>query len=456
MKRQRGLVFLAVIAVVLLLTAAVLATWYLINIPDRALDPGITRALQRQHDEVSPRDNLFYALLAFDSTDMQDINQQGQAIYAAYLAHRAVAPKPVISFGNGLPIVHQAFVGKNAGGLCGERGKPEDCVERAAAHPEGLRRLIADNRLLLDRYVGLAGYTRLQNPVHVTMSSPAPPWWQFMLGKRLFLTDSALQVAAGDVPQAVARLGSDIAFTRRMLAQPDILLIDKMILAASLIDSLEVVSDLVRTRPLSDSQYLQLSAALGPLTDDERSLVGPMTREFELFAASIGDVTNPRNTRALYSHFIKYNATLNAQWQVDARYGALSRGACTNLLAAASGVKNHNPVSLGKVLYNPLGNILAGIAAPSDIVYIHALCDMDGMIRIVQLQLQARMQHVSDDQLAHFAATGGARYANPFDGQPMHIDVARNSIEFAPVAERDRRFFPWPLASAAAGASGIH
>jgi hypothetical protein len=469
LRRQRGFVFFAVIVAVVALVAIVLAAWYLINIPDRPLDPGITNALQQHHDTLPPPENLFFALLAFDSTKPEDINQQGQTIYAAYLARRAADPKAGVTFDDAMPVVRQALVADRTG-MCGIRGKPEDCVERAITHAEDLRRLITDNRLFVDRYHAVAGYTHLQNPVQLTVNSPLASWSPFILGKRLFLTDIALQVGAGDVDQAVARLGPDIVFTRRLLAQPDILLIDKMILAASLIDSLEVVSDLVRTRPLSDSQYAQLSTALTPLADDERSLAGPLTRGFDLFAAIIRDLKNPKNVRALASsspsegsvvagelslHFIKYNPTLNARWRLLTEEIALSRGGCSHFLAGATAFKSHGAVSLGSVLYNPLGNILSD-TAPTDIEYIHAMCDLDGMIRIVALELQARQQHVNDEQLAHLALTGGVRYANPFTGQPMHVDVTRRTIEFQPLAARDQVFFPWPLVTATAAASVPH
>jgi hypothetical protein len=84
------------------------------------------------------------------------------------------------------------------------------------------------------------------------------------------------------------------------------------------------------------------------------------------------------------------------------------------------------------------------------------MCDLDGMIRIVELQLQARRQHVNDEQLALFALQGGVRYANPLTGQPMHVDVLRNTIDFQPLAQRDQVFFPWPLAAASTGTSGVH
>ena len=413
---------------------------------------------------MAPQDNLFFALLAFDTTNAADINQQGQAIYAAYLARRAADPKASLTFDTAFPLAHQSFIGTRPG-LCGVRGRPEDCVERALAHPEDLRRLVTDNHLFLDRYVGVARYTRLQNPFQPIANAPLASWSPFILGKRLFLTDIALQIGAGHVDQAVARVGSDIIFTRRLLAQPDILLIDKMLLAASLIDSLELVSDLVRMQPLSDGQYVQLSAALTPLTEDERSLAGPLRREFDLFAAMIKDVTNPKNAPGLVSsspsgpaalggelslHFIKYNPTLNAQWRVLADDVALSRGACASFLSGAAAFRSHIASNRGRVLYNPLGNALSGIAAPTAIEYIHAMCDLDGMVRIVDLELQARLQHVNDQQLAQFALAGGTRYANPFTGQPMHVDPVHKVIDFQPLADRDRVFFPWPLAAAAA------
>jgi hypothetical protein len=467
LRRLRGFIVFVVIAALLLVAAIAMAAWYLINIPDRPLDPGISDALQRRHDAVPPRDNLFFALLAFDSTKADDINQQGQAIYAAYLTRRAADPRSAVTFDNAVPIVRQAFVGDRAA-LCGAQGKPEDCVERATANPDKLRRLINDNRLFLDRYDGVAGYTRLQNPVQLTLNSPLASWSPFISGKRLFLTDLVLQVRAGHVDQAIAQLGPDVVFTRRLLGQPDILLIDKMILAASLIDSLEVLSDLVRTQPLSDDQYARLSTVLAPLTDDERSLVGPLTREFDSFAALIKDLKNPKNAPGLVSsspaagavaagelasHFIKYNATLNAQWRVLTENIALSRDGCTHFLSGEAALKNRGAASQGSVLYNPIGNTLSGIAAPMGIEYMHSMCDLDGMIRIVALELQARLQHVNNEQLAQFALSGAARYGNPFTGQPMHIDAARMTIDFQPLARRDQGFFPWPLAAAPAGAS---
>ncbi len=466
---ERGFVIFVVIAAVVLLVVMALAAWYLINIPDRPLDPGLTQALQQHHDTVPPQDNLFFALLAFDSNNADDINQQGQAIYAAYLARRAADPKSSVTFDNAVPVVRQAFVADRTG-LCGRRGKPEDCVERAIAHPEDLRRLITDNRLFLDRYDSVAGYTRLQDPVPPTMNASLASWLPFILGKRLYLTDIALQVGAGHVDQAVARLGPDIAFTRRLLAQADILLIDKMILAASLIDSLEVVSDLVRTQPLSDSQYAQLSMVLAPLTDDERSMVGPLLREFGFFSAMTGDLENSKNAPGLASsspaggsvvageltfHFIKFNSTLNAQWRVLTEKKALSLGSCTKFLSGETAFKSHGAMSLGSFVYNPIGNMLSGIPAPTGIEYMHSLCDLDGMIRIVALQLQARKQLVNDEQLTQFAVNGGARYANPFTGQPMHVDVFRKTIDFQPLAERDRVFFPWLPVGGYGGERGI-
>ena len=72
LRRQSGFVFFAVIAAVVLLLVIALAAWY----PSTPASP-----TKRRHDAVAPQDNLFFALLAFDSTYAQDLNQQGRAIY---------------------------------------------------------------------------------------------------------------------------------------------------------------------------------------------------------------------------------------------------------------------------------------------------------------------------------------------------------------------------------------
>jgi hypothetical protein len=189
-------------------------------------------------------------------------------------------------------------------------------------------------------------------------------------------------------------------------------------------------------------------------------MAGPLGREFESFAAIVADLKKPKNAPFLVSsspsaasrvmgelsaHFIKYNSTLNAQWRIVTQKGALSRGACTKFLSGATALQSPGALTLDTVVYNPLGNTLSRIAAPSSIEFMHAMCDLDGMVRIVELQLQARMQHVNEDGLVQFAANAGVRYSNPFTGRPMHFDAALRTMALQPVALRDRVFFPWPL-----------
>jgi hypothetical protein len=61
------------------------------------------------------------------------------------------------------------------------------------------------------------------------------------------------------------------------------------------------------------------------------------------------------------------------------------------------------------------------------------MCNLDGTIRIVELQLQAPLQHVGDEQLAQYAINTGAHCANPCIGWPIHVDVVYKTAEFQPL-----------------------
>jgi hypothetical protein len=274
--------------------------------------------------------------------------------------------------------------------------------------------------------------------------------------------DVALEMSSGRIDAGIAHLGSDFTFTRHMLAEPDILLIDKMILAASARDSLTFISDLLRSRTLSDAQYAELQAMVAPFSEDERSLTGAFSREFAAFDKVIRDVTDPRNASRVLSghaneqpanvlqaqwgsHFVKYNASLNFAWSFIEEKQKASRENCENFLANKAQMEGRFGLVGTDYIYNPIGKILVKIAAPGGVEYIQSMCDLDGMNRIVALQIMIRSQHVRDEDVANFLQHAGAQYRNPFTGQPMQVEAGKPGVTFQPVASRDAGYFPWPI-----------
>ena len=113
----------------------------------------------------------------------------------------------------------------------------------------------------------------------LTVNSPLLEWQIFLAcAKRLWLTDLALEAGSGHLEDAIDAFREELAFTRKVLAEPDMLLIDKLVLGASLRMDLAFISDVARNVSLSDAQYSALAQLVSPLTVEERSLAPVFAR----------------------------------------------------------------------------------------------------------------------------------------------------------------------------------
>jgi hypothetical protein len=436
----------------ILLILAVPGTWLLVNVYDAPLDPQVLAVLERKYDTIAPAENLFYALLALNSQDAGDINAQGQRLYTEYLRQSAAhAPERTYRFDYDGTFARQPFEG-NQQLLCGSAKPQEYCLERARSTRKELEQLLASNRLLLDRYGSLQHYRHLQDPVHLAVNSLIVQWQPFRAAKRLWLTDVALQIDAGNRDAAIDALREEIAFTRRMLAEPDLILIDKMMLAASLRDSLRLISDLMRQVPLSQAQFQALQEMNPPLTDDERSLSSVFAREFTGFAdlaQSLGDSTysafSPGLAGSLQSRFLKVHATLNLKWSTVEKTIAESRASCEKLPREEPTSNGRAKLPFYDYVYNPIGKILVVVSATSGLDFLETFCDLEGMRRIVALQAMLRARQVPDEEVAEFLKRAGSAFGNPYTGLPMQWNAASHALTFEPLAPRDGDYFPWAI-----------
>ncbi|MGA2779482.1 MAG: hypothetical protein ABSF94_18160 [Steroidobacteraceae bacterium] len=436
----------------LVLVLAVPATLLLINLHDEPLNPQVQAVLDRKYDGVPPAENLFFALLALDSRDPADINAQGRRLYAEYLReHAASGSNFRFRFKQDAFLSRLPFSGSPQL-LCGSAKPRDDCFARALGDRAELEELIEANRLLLDRYKALQQYRRLQNPVSLSINSLILQWQPFRNAKRLWLTDVALQIRAGKVDAGIDALQGDIAFTRRMLAEPDLILIDKMVLASSLRDSLQFLSGLVRDVPLSDAQYRAVAALLPPLTEDERSLAPVFVREFTGFANFLGTLNDPNSAAfppsivgRLQSKFLKYNATVNLKWSYVEKANAQSRGTCDQLPPAEFSPKGRLALPFYDYFYNPIGKVLVVTSVGSLGDFLEGMCDLEGMRRIVVLQTMLHEAKVTDDQVPAFLQRSGPDYGNPYTGLPLEWRPEDRTLTFKPLAPRDTNYFPWAI-----------
>jgi hypothetical protein len=350
-----GLIVGGLLASLLTAFGALLA----INAFDESLGAGPRAALEARHDSILPKDNLFFAVLGLGFQGDAGVNELGREVYAKYLEAGRANPGKALSlyqdgFHDRVPIVGGLEL------LCGRPRQQEDCVERASVHPDDLRLAVASNRELVERYRSIQKFIRFQNPVPLTVNSPVLEWQIFLSAKSLWLTDLAFEAHSGHLDDAIDAFRQELAFTRRVLAEPDMLLLDKVVLANSMRMDLAFISDLARNVRLSDSQYSKLALSVTPLTVDERSLAPVFAREFTAFANILAPLADPRNAPHLLdsngrrwsqrlagdigAKFLKYNASMNSFWSHVEVNQAMSRGSCVDLAANRAKMRQAAPM----------------------------------------------------------------------------------------------------------------
>jgi len=397
-----GIVGLAIILALVLL---------LINAWDVPLDPRAAAILEERHDLVPAKDNAYFAIAALDMPASAD--EVGEPL------------------------------------LCGRAQRLEDCIERLRARPDDAAEVLSANRAFLAQYEALADYLRFEDPVPLTDYSKILKWHPFLVGQQFFLTEQALSIGRGDVDAAIDHLQRDVAFNRRMLAERDQLIIDKVVPAAALRNTLLFIADLARSVALTDAQFKRLGDIVTPLTDQERSLGGVYNREFTGFASTMTSLRDGDVNGSLWNYlqfrFFKRNDTLNLQWALVQQEEAASAAPCTELVARQNELLKSAKIPAVKFLYNPIGKLLFKIAVPTADHYPMVLCDLQGMQSIMALQLEMRGRGLTGTDAAEYLRNKSDDYRNPYTHQPFVWDAVGKTLTFSPVAERDRRYLPWAI-----------
>ena len=459
MKRTAKLL-LVIVATPTIIGAILFGVVFLVNARDEPLLPQVRTALNEQHADVPSNENLFFPILAFDVLSSADLRRSGQQIYANHLAtpHSASAALSAAPTS-----AHYKFFGDTSK-LCAMRAP--DCLEQIAAGPEYPAHLITQNALLLERYSFLMRFDRFEDELHPTLNSPLIDWRPVLLAKRLLLTSIAVDFAQGRVAVAVALLRDETLFTRKMLAERDVLMLDKLVLAASLRDDFILAADTLRRESLNDSELAQMREIAAPLTIEERSLRGPFEREFETSAAVYQELADPKSGPQFLSvagatgfwpaiqgrlaqHFFKVNATLNSAWVADERRGLHSEASCRDFetLRAEHDSAASVPLRLSRYSYNPIGKVLVQIAddAPSQFQWIGVFCDLQAMQRIVMLQTLIRSQQVGVQEVGSFIANAPHQLADPYTEKPFRWDSLTRTVTFEVGTDRDEPLVPWRL-----------
>ena len=436
----------------------------LANAFDEPLAPEVKALLARPAPQVAEADNLLNALIGFRivSADVAENEAFWRIGVRKREIRRVAADNDARQHAYDVTGDEQKLrlIGDRTLLCSGDARSESNCLSTVAAHRDAVEQLLIDNAEWLRRFHALQRYSTFAADAPISWADPWVSLREVSTGHALARTEIALQWARGEHATAVAYLAADLQFWRHFLASTDAHLIDKLLAAAGYRSSLVLAATFLRTQALTPDEVAMLEPALAPLPDAAVSLTSAIRREFDYFNAALittlaaptaslaidedGEPSEPAGIRNVISqYFILPNATLNRRF----RRVQMEIAATRNCAQSAADATPEAEFSLAERLYNPVGNTIADVGAPGFGDYAQRLCDLDGLNRIVGLQLaMARLPQPPADAaaVAAFVQTADARYADPYTGAPMQVDGQRR-VRFEARDRQMKALLPWPI-----------
>ena len=421
------------------LALALFALVFAINWRDEPFTPRARALLAAPANSLRPDDNIYLAMAGFSAPSGASVFTTGESRIEHYNEHlEAVLHDPsaqaldslTLKDPHALEFQGQAeFVQPLTGSLW----------EQVPPHRSEIEALTVLNGELFERYLALErlpGYFETARPSYLAPAVFVPTEVRY-----LFLEEAVLRLrgaSAREQRSALDQLIADVGLWRRVLTGQG-LLISKMLALAYLESDYLVLADMIADPhsaiPLGPEDA-DNAAPLFALRDFD---LGPaFAAEFRVQASlleqtqylyTIGWTPAAARTGAprlwtdrlgseISAHFFKLNATVNLFAQQAERLMALAPGPG---VAAADKKLADSSLSAWSLLgaYNPIGRLLAGIAAPMGVTYPLRAWDAAALQRLVRAGYEIRRQRIAPAEVAAFLARHPEWSTHPGDGRPF-------------------------------------
>lgn len=457
--------FCACIVVLLAAAAGLLA----VNSRDEPLLPAVVAIVNGDGmAAVAPEQNLYFSFIGLSSMDGDDPNAEGRRIVALYQQAIAGAAGSPPRRGDPGPSDVYALAGARVfgfgpelGRLCALRADPGAyrCIADAASMRIEWEKTLADNAARLGRYRRLAGPPRYQNVSGPGAAAAVPRYYELSIEKRLQQAAWALQVERGELAPVIGQLVEDTKFWRDFLALRSAPPIEKSIASTQVHGDLLFMSELLRTRQLTTAQYDALGASLYLATVAERSMAGALDAELRWDAAALAlpreeDAGQNRFCDRFSPHrllndlscagFLR-NATINHMYRNYRALAQFSEQPCEQFDSGYALAMEQLRRSPRDYFYNPTGAGEWEGAADAFSGFSAKFCNLEGIQRIVALQLAIHKNQIADAQIPAFLEQAGTDYADPFTGKPMQWDAQERSLAFHSRPVLTGELLRWPI-----------
>ncbi len=443
------------LVVVLAIPALLLA----INAIDEDLKPEVAAFAQPFKPRFSDKENAYYAIMGFQAAEGQHPHVVGRRIVAEYESQLAKDPlmtefKTELYLG-GPKLVEKGKVRE----LCDVQKGPCSLANYVAKEAE-IERMLMDNRVLLERYRLLYTYPHFEEAATPTVVEPLPsyPQWMALLSNG----EIAIKVKRGDTAQALDMLERDILFWRRVLSEARSSFA-KAVVSNMLYRDYYLLSEIANSHPdVAKTYYDQLAKIALPLDKDVSNFAECVRLEFinskhewkrlylgmreNPFVSGNGTLEKllgiPTIPNWLWP-LLKPNATINHIYEAFRSQVELAAMPAPRFAKEKEQIKQRIASKFDAdaefgwhAFYNPIGKYLTSVNQPDFSAHIARVHDLDGLIRLVALQVQIKSKGLSGAEIADYLNTADKRYVDPYTDRPMQWDPKQRLLFFNGMSTR--------------------
>lgn len=422
-----------------------------INARDEPLSPEAAAFAAESGPDVADPENAFFAALGFASPPGQDPHAQGMQAAARYEA--ALAQRPYFaSADNGVRDLTAPEALSTATPIGDLICSGDGCRQQRQQKTGHLAVTLNANKAMLARYERLQAYPHYRDALTPTIFAPGVPFGVLGSAHQLLLAKVVLFARYGDPGKALATLKRDTFFWRMVLRDADSL-IARVVAARFLTNNANLLSELATQYKWSAGALQEKAQAIVlPLTVEERDPGPALRREFRMnrhlfagfakdpaFRRSLMNVTDEGAIASggrdiLYRLFYRPEATANAAYRdfasLVAVMGLPAREFIKHLPATGAAVESSPSLIRWNLIYNPLGKVMLASSPPDPRKIAAQLHNLDGLLRLVALQLRAKQEGLAPGRMEDFLRSAGDAFANPYTGGPMQYDAEGHRFYF--------------------------
>lgn len=251
---------------------SILVLLVLINAFDEKVAPEVEQLVSAPLATVPQSENAYFALFGFQAPSGEDMHVRGVEMVAVY--EKAIQADPnsqaIPSPDTMLGEKRLQFVG-NDKDLCRSSLDTNHCVAYYIGRSADTTRILADNKLMLDRYLQLTGYPHFQEILPPVVATPMVHISPMRTAHQLLLAKIAMYVKNGATSGALAMIRRDTVFQRRIAAESTTM-IGKLSAFSLLSADMRALSEIISMQKLTPADIAVANNILQPLTDQERRL----------------------------------------------------------------------------------------------------------------------------------------------------------------------------------------